>query len=145
MDAHRSERSGRQQALLLAGILLGALALVVGITLAMRARNQDTTEVIWHLASQPDGRVLHLTAMGGGCITGLDRVAVDETEEEVRVRVFVTTTGSRTCTADLGTVPADAHLSKPLGARKLMGECVPGDGSPKERICAALASFARPG
>jgi hypothetical protein len=121
--------------------VFAVLAAGVALLILIWPSGDTPKEVMWHLASAPVGRDLDLTAMGGGCITGVDRVIAEETLKSLRLRVLVRTTGDGDCHLDLRMLPTRVRLAEPLGNRTLLGECQPGDSSPDERICASLASF----
>lgn len=91
--------------------------------------------------SGPDASQLRVAVAESGCLA-LDYIEVLETSSSVELAAIVRELDPHEgygCELPLLVKVADVALSEPLGTRRVVGGCTPGDNSPDQRICAALA------
>ncbi len=80
-------------------------------------------EVMWRLASEPQGSELEVRAEFGssGLCRTFKKWAVDESSSEVWVQAIVTQSSTEECTDDLVMERRTIRLEEPLGTRRLTG------------------------
>jgi len=92
--------------------------------------DREVVQSDWWLASAPTDATLEIvTYLGSSSCTSFDRVDVQEKDDEVAIRAFVSLQTTGDCTADDTFQPSPVTLSAPLGRGLLTGCVAPGSGN----------------
>ena len=102
---------------------------------------------LWRLERiEADSRTLVIRAASGGCwkfdFMSLDGTSPGSIHLTAWNEAWRPTRENYGCTLELSIGSYRVRLPQPLAGRRIDGECLPGDSSPRERQCAILSTVA---